>query len=719
MSCFNSAQRFLSHAAMAGSTCGASGWTVSCTATIMLLMLLRDNSSVLRLSAGWGGIRIATVRGSGRFANVSGNGQLSPALTQRAENVSFPANVSGNAQLSPALTQRAENVSFPANVSGNAQLSPALTQRAENVSFPANVSGNGQLSPALTQRAENVSFPANVSGNAQLSPALTQRAENVSFTANVSGNAQLSPALTQRAENVSFTANVSGNAQLSPALTQRAENVSFTAEEDLSYFGHFQRALKRYSSDSSGGFWIEPSYSCPTEDLVGGGDMWLCNAHLLDAKQAGRTCVVYSFGGQGFDQFEQNMSRLTTCEIHSFHPGLSSSGSLKHPYTIGPIDSEQGEIHTNATSQKLRMKRLSTIMKELGHDVADVIRIDAEGPYFQIVRDMALTNSIRAVREMQIEVHWGGGQDKQVWDMMDILNSHGMVVFHKENIAKSTKTKAVKYAVTHLAPRPDLLRPRPAQSSSGAEVDFLSEYAHLHKREVARCGRILVFDCNLVDDCGGLADRMTGTITAAMVSILTNRSFVLHQDYFNESCQPAHPDVDWRWGKELENCTRNSPVFSIVNKESHVWDDFLEHFGDRPIVHVRSNRGFLHGLLDHPRYRMQLAKWGLTKCNIFGRMFDGLFKPTQALTSTVQKILPWHGDLAERPTLTVGMHFRMGDRYFDPGVAALAVGRDVINLWDRTFKCAKSATSAAVALWGEPLKVQHILLSSGLSQLQL
>ena len=344
-------------------------------------------------------------------------------------------------------------------------------------------------------------------------------------------------------------------------------------------------------------------------------------------------------------------------------------------------------------------------MRELGHDVVDVIRIDAQGLEFQIIRDMALTNSIRAVHQMQIEVHWGGRQDEQVWDMMDILNSHGMVVFHKENIAK--QTKAVEYGVMHLAPRPDLLRPRQALSSDAEAADFFSEYSHLHKTERAICGRILVFDCNLVSDCGGLADRMAGTITAAIVSILTNRSFVLHQDYFNESFQPANPDVDWRWSKELENCTRNAgPVLEFVNKD-HAWNDFLEHFGDRPIVRVRSNRGFLHGLLDHPRFRMQLAKWGLTKCNIFGRIFDGLFKPTQALTSMVQKFLPWHGDFGEKPTLTVGMHFRLGDASFDPRVAALAVGRDVMNFWDLTFKCARSATSAAVALWGAPVQVQH------------
>lgn len=310
---------------------------------------------------------------------------------------------------------------------------------------------------------------------------------------------------------------------------------------------------------------------------------------------------------------------------------------------------------------------------------------------------------------MQIEVHLGGRQDEQVWDMMDILNSHGMVVFNKKNIAK--KTKAVEYGVMHLAPRPDLLRPRQALSSDAEAADFFSEYSHLHKTERAICGRILVFDCNLVSDCGGLADRMAGTITAAMVSILTNRSFVLHQDYFNESFQPANPDVDWRWSKELENCTRNAgPVLEFVNKD-HAWNDFLEHFGDRPIVRVRSNRGFLHGLLDHPRFRMQLAKWGLTKCNIFGRIFDGLFKPTQALTSMVQKFLPWHGDFGEKPTLTVGMHFRLGDASFDPRVAALAVGRDVMNFWDLTFKCARSATSAAVALWGAPVQVRYFVMT--------
>ena len=532
-------------------------------------------------------------------------------------------------------------------------------------------------------------------------------------------------------------ARVSTNTQLSPAPApaQHALDVASSdrdTEGDLRYFVHFDRTLMRYSSafgesyaDSPRGWWmIEPSYSCPNEELVGrygDGVKWLCNARLLDiqAKKANRPCVVYSFGSHGEDQFEQDMSRISSCEIHTFDPGLLDSSGMKHGYAIGPIDSQRGEIHTDARKTRanivtVRMKRLSTIMRELRHDVADVMKIDVEGSEFNIIRDMNLTNSIERIGQMQIEVHWADEEDKQqIWDMFDTLNSHGMVVFHKEiNIRY---TKACEYAVMHLTPRPDLLRPlsltawQASASFNGAQVaDFFSDYAHLHKTQRANCGRILVFDCNLDDDCGGLGDRMAGAMTAVLLSMLTNRAFVLHQDYFEESFEPASPDVDWRWSKELEVCTRESPLHNFVNKEDK-YNHFEELFGDHPIVRLRSNRGFLHALLDHPKYSMRLAKSGLNKCNVFGRLFDGLFKPTQAFTTIVQKFIAWDGDLGQKPTLTVGMHLRAGDKFFDPAAAAVEIRPDVMKAWDQTFKCAKSATSAAAALWGTPVQVWHIL----------
>ncbi|CAE7807179.1 mettl24 [Symbiodinium microadriaticum] len=504
-------------------------------------------------------------------------------------------------------------------------------------------------------------------------------------------------------------------------------------EEDLRFFVHFDRILMRYAhpwfredaNSPRGWFMIEPSYSCPHEELVGtygDGVKWLCNPRLLSvrAKEAGRVCVVYSFGSHGESQFEQDMSRISSCEIHTFDPGIVNTSATWHRTAIGPIDSEQGEIHLDARPIKANiirvpMKRLSTIMKELNHDVADVMKIDTEGAEFTIIKDMAASSSIEKVGQMQIEVHWWDESDQQqVWDMFDTLNSHGMVVFHKEiNILYP---KGAEYALMHLMPRPDLLRPVPhashASHQAGQEgqadvLDFLpsdtdgffAEYAKIHKKERAACGRILVFDCNLKDDCGDLADRFVGMMTFVLVSMLTQRAFIVRQDFFDESFQPTDPDVDWRWSEMLERCTRESPLFSFF-RERNAYGNVEDLLGNHSIVRIRSNRGYLHGFLDHPKYGEKLAKLGFDKCTLFGRLFDQLFTPTEALTALVQKFISWDGPLGQQPVLTVGFHMTLGDRSFDPQEALGQLSHGVKVAFERKLHCAKNVASAAAALWG-------------------
>ena len=511
-------------------------------------------------------------------------------------------------------------------------------------------------------------------------------------------------------------------------------------EEDLRLFVHFDRILMRYAhpwlpkdaNSPRGWFMIEPSYSCPHEELVGtygDGVKWICNPRLLSvrAKEAGRVCVVYSFGSHGESQFEQDMSRISSCEIHTFDPGIVNTSATLHRTAIGPIDSEQGEIHLDARKIesniiRVPMKRLSTIMKELNHDVADVMKIDTEGAEFSIIKDMAASSSIEKVGQMQIEVHWWDESDQQqVWDMFDTLNSHGMVVFHKEiNILYP---KGAEYALMHLMPRPDLLRPVPHASHAShashqagqadvldvlpSDTDgFFAEYAKIHKKERAACGRILVFDCNLEDDCGGLADRFVGMMTSVLVSMLTQRAFIMRQDFFDESFQPTDPDVDWRWSETLERCTRESPLFSFF-RERNAYDNVEDLLGNHSIVRIRSNRGYLHGFLDHPKYGEKLAKLGFDKCTLFGRLFDQLFRPTEALTAWVQKFISWDGPLGQQPVLTVGFHMRLGDRFFDPEEALGQLSEGVKVAFERKLHCAKNVASAAAALWGRSPMSPH------------
>ena len=59
-------------------------------------------------------------------------------------------------------------------------------------------------------------------------------------------------------------------------------------------------------------------------------------------------------------------------------------------------------------------------------------------------------------------------------------------------------------------------------------TQWQEDYAALHARLVASpSSRILVFDCRAAPGQGGLADRLTGMMTALLLAILSGRAFQL------------------------------------------------------------------------------------------------------------------------------------------------------------------------------------------------
>ncbi|KAJ1629481.1 hypothetical protein T492DRAFT_117333 [Pavlovales sp. CCMP2436] len=76
---------------------------------------------------------------------------------------------------------------------------------------------------------------------------------------------------------------------------------------------------------------LSPSWSCPAEEFVGifgDGGKWVCNPRRLGWAPgaaspsppggARRLCTVYSLGGSTNTQFEQEMDRISACQIRTF-----------------------------------------------------------------------------------------------------------------------------------------------------------------------------------------------------------------------------------------------------------------------------------------------------------------------------------------------------------------------------------------------------------------
>ena len=122
------------------------------------------------------------------------------------------------------------------------------------------------------------------------------------------------------------------------------------------------------------------------------GSKLVCMDDFLDgntkrAIRNGKKCIVYSFGSSDNSCFESDIIQRTDCEIHIFDP---TSSELKdprwtyHSYGLTGNDSRLTTFWNWRTQKQSQctdcpMKNLQEIMKELGHDWIDILKIDIDG----------------------------------------------------------------------------------------------------------------------------------------------------------------------------------------------------------------------------------------------------------------------------------------------------------------------------------------------------
>ena len=126
-------------------------------------------------------------------------------------------------------------------------------------------------------------------------------------------------------------------------------------------------------------------------------------------------CVIYAMGIGRFSQWDQMMSEPPyNCEVHSFDPtptgkkhvkSLKNPGFIYHEMGVGLIDGYQdvfvpssGDQFTKTsttarnglkpTTISIPVKKIKTIMRELGHASLDMLKIDIEGGEIEILRDL-------------------------------------------------------------------------------------------------------------------------------------------------------------------------------------------------------------------------------------------------------------------------------------------------------------------------------------------
>lgn len=214
------------------------------------------------------------------------------------------------------------------------------------------------------------------------------------------------------------------------------------------------RRIKQVSLFCAGrAVFYSPEVDCPFE-VLGNEDasFAVCPDRLTSSS------VVYSFGIGTDISFDLELIGRFGVQVHAFDPTPRSLKWLKsqnlprgfevHEYGVAdhdgvvefaPPDSPEHVSHTIVAGRghhtvTAPVRRIPTIMRELGHSSIDLLKMDVEGAEYSVIRDL-LSESVR-VGQLCIEFHhrWpqiGASQTRQA---VAALRSAGYRLFHVSDL---------------------------------------------------------------------------------------------------------------------------------------------------------------------------------------------------------------------------------------------------------------------------------------------
>ncbi|XP_005107580.1 methyltransferase-like protein 24 isoform X2 [Aplysia californica] len=138
---------------------------------------------------------------------------------------------------------------------------------------------------------------------------------------------------------------------------------------------------------------------------VGDGGWEICDDSGIRPKQ--HDCLVYSFGVVNEFSFEDDVSRLYDCEVHSFNPLASgddynrSKKIQAHSFSIGrnsEISEDGKELYT--------LPDIRTILHHSKNNI-DVMKMDIEGAEWPALAGMLQFDELSQVKQLLVEFHLG------------------------------------------------------------------------------------------------------------------------------------------------------------------------------------------------------------------------------------------------------------------------------------------------------------------------
>lgn len=230
-------------------------------------------------------------------------------------------------------------------------------------------------------------------------------------------------------------------------------SIHATARKVLHAIGPLHRALSR----RRGNLIHWPTYHPPSQVYLGsdyGG--WNIIANLLDSQS-----VVYSVGVGNDITFDEALIARFGCTVHAFDPTPVScqwvaeqvlpSEFVFHPVGLADKDEEvafampgredwdcfsMAEEGTTEEVVRCPVRRLETIVADLGHDRIDLLKMDIEGFEYGVIDDV-LAGPLRPVQWL-IEFHHNINHflPDQTRRAVDLLEAAGYRLFTVSNLGR-------------------------------------------------------------------------------------------------------------------------------------------------------------------------------------------------------------------------------------------------------------------------------------------
>lgn len=149
--------------------------------------------------------------------------------------------------------------------------------------------------------------------------------------------------------------------------------------------------------------------------------------------------IIENFGANiyAFDPTPRSIewvnSQLLPPQFRFFNYGIASYDGMAKFYPPENPDHISHTIlfkpETAHNSITVRVHRLSTIAKSLGHDKIDVLKMDIEGTEYDVIED--IINSGISIEQLLIEFHHGNNNIKidDTKKAVEILNKYGYEIF--------------------------------------------------------------------------------------------------------------------------------------------------------------------------------------------------------------------------------------------------------------------------------------------------